>query len=140
MATKQDFTEGEWATLQKGVTGSGMFVSLSDRDFTDSFGEAGALGKYLSAQQLTGATDLVRELAKIHGTGFGFTTPPETLRAETMSALSASVELLTAKAPDEVAPYRALVLGVAEAVAGAKSGTSEPEATAIAQVREAVGA
>lgn len=27
-----------------------MLVSLSDRDFTDSFGQAGAMGKYLSGQ------------------------------------------------------------------------------------------
>ena len=140
MATKQDFTEAEWATLQKGITGSGMFVSLSDRDFTDSFGEAGALGKYLSAQQLTGATDLIRELAKVKGMGFGLTTPPDRLRSETMAALTESVALLATKSPDDVEAYRRLVVGVAEAVAGAKSGTSEIETAAIAQVREAVGA
>ena len=38
MATKQDFTEAEWAALEKGVTGTGLLVSLSDRDFTDTFG------------------------------------------------------------------------------------------------------
>ena len=47
MATKADFTEDEWKTMQKGVTGAGMLVSVSDRDFTDSFGEASALAKYL---------------------------------------------------------------------------------------------
>ncbi len=107
MATKQDFTETEWATLQKGITGSGMLVSLSDRDFTDSFGEAGAMGKYLSGQQLTGATDLIRELAKVRGTGFGLTTPPDRLRNETIAAVTASVELLGTKSPDDVEPYRA---------------------------------
>jgi hypothetical protein len=140
MATKQDFTEAEWATLQKGITGSGMLVSLSDRDFTDSFGEAGAMGKYLSGQQLTGATDLVRELAKVRGTGFGLTTPPDRLRNETMAAVTASIELLGAKSPDDVEPYRALVLGLANAVAEAKSGTSDLETAAIAQLREALGA
>ena len=140
MATKQDFSETEWATLQKGITGSGMLVSLSDRDFTDSFGEAGAMGKYLSGQQLTGATDLIRELAKVRGTGFGLTTPPDRLRNETIAAVTASVELLTAKSPDDVEPYRALVLGLADAVAQAKSGTSAVETAAIDQIREALGA
>ena len=140
MATKQDFTETEWATLQKGITGSGMLVSLSDRDFTDSFGEAGAMGKYLSGQQLTGATDLIRELAKVRGTGFGLTTPPDRLRNETIAAVTASVELLKAKSPDDVEPYRALVLGLADAVAQAKSGTSAVETAAIDQIREALGA
>jgi hypothetical protein len=140
MATRQDFSETEWATLQKGVTGSGMLVSLSDRDFTDSFGEAGALGKYLSGQQLTGATDLIREIAKVKGMGFGLTTPPDRLRSETMAALTESVALLATKSPADVEAYRALVIGVAEAVANAKSGTSEIETAAIAQIREAVGA
>ena len=140
MATKQDFTETEWATLQKGITGSGMLVSLSDRDFTDSFGEAGAMGKYLSGQQLTGATDLIRELAKVRGTGFGLTTPPDRLRNETIAAVTASVELLGTKSPDDVEPYRALVLGLAAAVADAKSGTSAIETAAIDQIKAALGA
>jgi hypothetical protein len=140
MATKQDFTEAEWAMLQKGITGSGMLVSLSDRDFTDSFGEAGAMGKYLSGQRLTGATDLVRELAHVRGTGFGLTTPPDRVRDETLAALTDSVALLAAKAPDEVGPYRDLVIGLTAAVADAKSGTAEVETAAIAQVRQALGA
>ena len=76
MATKNDFTEPEWEGLQKGITGSGMLASLSDRDFTDTFGEAGAMAKYLSGQQVAGSSDFIRELAKTHGTGFGFTRPP----------------------------------------------------------------
>ena len=48
MATKADFTEEEWKTMQKGVTGAGMLVSVSDPDFTDSFGEASSLAKYLA--------------------------------------------------------------------------------------------
>ena len=45
MAGKSDFTEQEWESLRKGVSGAGLLVSLSDRDFTDTFGEAGALAK-----------------------------------------------------------------------------------------------
>ena len=48
MATKADFTEDEWSTMQKGVTGAGLLVSVSDADFTDSFGEASTLAKYLA--------------------------------------------------------------------------------------------
>jgi hypothetical protein len=33
MATKADFTEDEWHALQKGVTGAGMLVSVSDADW-----------------------------------------------------------------------------------------------------------
>ena len=45
MAKKEDFTEQEWESLQKGVVGAGLLVSLSDRSFFDTFKEAGALGR-----------------------------------------------------------------------------------------------
>ena len=32
MAGKADFTEGEWHTLQQGVTGAGLLVSLAPAD------------------------------------------------------------------------------------------------------------
>ena len=35
MAGTGDFMEDEWEKLQKGVTGAGMLVSVSHRDFTD---------------------------------------------------------------------------------------------------------
>src|SRR4029078_9783165 len=50
MATRQDFTDDEWTRLQKGVTGSAMLVSLSDRAFTDTFGAVGAMRKTPGAQ------------------------------------------------------------------------------------------
>ena len=48
MATRSDFTDDEWAAMQNGVTGAGALVSVSDRDFTDTFGEASALAKALA--------------------------------------------------------------------------------------------
>jgi alkanesulfonate monooxygenase SsuD/methylene tetrahydromethanopterin reductase-like flavin-dependent oxidoreductase (luciferase family) len=140
MTTKTDFTETEWAALQKGVTGSGFLVSLSDRDLSDTFGEVGAMAKYLAGQQVAGSSEVIRELAKAHGTGFGLTTSPERVRSETLEALRSSVATLQAKAPDEVEPYRQLVLGVAETVAGAKGGEAQVELDMITQIREALGA
>lgn len=138
MATKTDFTDDEWHALQKGLTGAGMLVSLSDPGFTDAFGEASALAKFLGAQREQGETDLMRELAKVHGGGFGLASP-EKLQKETMAALGSSVETLGAKAPDEVDPYRRLVLAVAEAVAEAKGGVKETETAAIEQIKAALG-
>ena len=140
MTTKTDFTESEWVALQKGVTGSGFLVSLSDRDLSDTFGEVGAMAKYLSGQQVAASSELIRELAKAHGTGFGLTTSPERVRSETLESLRSSVATLQAKAPAEVDPYRQLVLGVAEAVAGAKGGEVPVELEMITQIREALGA
>ena len=122
MATRHDFSDDEWTALQKGLMGSGMLVSVSDRDLTDTFGEAGALGKYLAGQQLAATSDLMRELAKTRGTGFGLTASPDEIRTETMAALATAVAALQAKAPEDVTAYRGLVLGLAHAVADAKGG------------------
>ena len=140
MATKADFTQDEWTSLHKGVTGAAMLVSLADRDFSDSFGEASAMAKYLTSQSTIGATELVRQVAAIHSTGFGIMDSPQKVQAETTAALRASISTLTAKAPDEVEPYRRLVLGAAEAVAEAKGGVKPAETSAIAMITEALGA
>src|SRR5688572_21655479 len=139
MATKADFTEQEWEALRKGVSGAGMLVSLSDRDFTDTFGEAGALAKYVSSQTVASSSPLVRDLAHGGAAGFGLTASPEKVRAETMEALTNSVATLTAKAPDELDAYRSLVVGVAEAVAQAKSGEAPVEASMIQEIKATLG-
>ena len=103
MATKADFSEDEWKALQKGVTGAGMLVSVSERDFTDSFGEATAIAKYLAEQHEKSDSALVRDVANVRRTGFGVTASTQEVEAETSSALRAALETLRAKAPDEVA-------------------------------------
>ena len=136
MATKADFTEDEWETLRKGVSGSGMLVSVSDRDFTDTFGEAGALAKYLTAQRQQGATELVRELSAGRPPGFGFTASPQEVETETLAALRSAKTILGEKAPDEAASYAQHVLGVVDAVAEAKGGVSAEETAAIERIKE----
>ncbi len=138
MATKADFSEDEWHALQRGVTGAGMLVSVSDADFTDSFGEASALAKFLGEQRQKNESELVREVAAVHGGGFGLTASREKAETETMAALRSAVTTLSAKAPDEVAAYRQLVLDLAQAVAGAKGGVTETETKVIDSVREAL--
>ena len=140
MATRADFTDDEWKTLRKGVTGAGMLVSVSDRDFTDSFGEASALAKALAAHRDDASSEIVRELAKTRGTGFGLTSSTKEVETETLASLRTAGEILAAKAPDEAESYRQLVLGVAEAVAEAKSGVEPDETAALDKIREALGA
>jgi hypothetical protein len=139
MATKSDFTEQEWETMQRSVTGAGMLVSLSDRHFTDSFGEAKALAKYLSGQQAMSESTLVRDLAAVHGSGFGLTTAPAELETETLEAIRSSVATIDAKAPDEKHAYRQLVVGLAHAVADAKGGEKPNESAAIQLIEDALG-
>jgi hypothetical protein len=140
VATKADFTEEEWKTMQKGVTGAGMLVSASDADFTDSFGEASALAKYLAQQQQNSGSALIRDLAHMHSTGFGFTASREKAETETLDSLRSAIATLQMKAPDDLAAYQELVIGIAEHVASAKSGVKPVETEAITKIKEALAA
>lgn len=139
MAGKADFSEDEWKALQKGVTGAGMFVSIADRDFTDSFGEASTIARQLAAHRES-ESQLVRELSETHGTGFGMTASPKEVAEGTTSALETAVNALGEKAPDELEAYRRFVLDVARAVAEAKGGVKEAETAAIDLIAAALGA
>jgi hypothetical protein len=139
MTTKTDFTEDEWETLRKGVTGAGVLVSIGDRDFTDSFGEAGALAKRLRDEREQSGSQLVRELATGRPSGFGLTDSPEEVEAKTLEALHSATAILTAKAPDEAGAYRRLVLDVADSVANAKGGVKPGETGALDKIKDALG-
>ena len=136
MAKKADFTEQEWESLQKGVVGAGLLVSLSDRSFFDTFKEAGALGKHVAQAKQSSSSDLVRDLADLHGSGFGLTSSPDKVENE---ALRTAKTTLESKAPDELEPYRQFVVEVAQSVADAAGGGDAAESGASEKVRSAVG-
>jgi hypothetical protein len=138
MTNKADFTEQEWESLQKGAVGAGLLVSLSDRSFFDTFKEAGALGKHMAQAKQSSSSDLIRELADVHGTGFGLTSSPDTVERETVSALQTAKKTLETKAPDELDSYRQFVVEVAQSVADAAAGGDTAEHDAIEKVRSAV--
>jgi hypothetical protein len=138
MAKKADFTEQEWESLQKGVVGAGLLVSLSDRSFFDTFKEAGALGKHVAQAKNSSSSELVRELADVHGAGFGITSSPEKVESETLEALKTAKGTLESKAPEELEPYRQFVVDVAQSVADAAGGGDIAESGAIEKVRSAV--
>ena len=138
MATKADFTEQEWESLQKSVTGAGLLVALSDRSFFDTFKEAGALGKHLAQAKQGSSSELVRELADVHGTGFGLTSSPDAVEAETLAALQSAKTALEAKAPDELEPYRRFVVEIAQSVADAAGGGETAESGAIEKISAAL--
>jgi hypothetical protein len=139
MAGKADFTEQEWEDLQQGVTGAGLLVSTAHRDFTDSFGEASSIAKQLAAHR-DSESELVRELASTRGTGFGLIASPNEVVEGTTKALGSAVAALEQKAPDELEPYRQLVLDVVTAVAEAKGGVRDEETAAIERIKSALGA
>jgi septum formation inhibitor-activating ATPase MinD len=136
MATKEDFSDEEWTEMQKGVTGAGALVYLGDRDFTDSFGEASALAKYLASQRQANESSFIQELANTHRTGFGLTDSPEEVEAGTQGALRSTLETLAARAPEELDAYRQLVVGVMDAVAEAKGGVRPAESAVVDRIKE----
>jgi hypothetical protein len=138
MAKKSDFTDQEWETLQKGVVGAGLLVSLSDRSFFDTFKEAGALGKHVASAKQSSQSELIRDLADVRGAGFGLTSSPEKIEQETLSALKTAKSTLQSKAPEDLQPYRDLVLEVAQSVSTAAGGGEAAESGAIEKVRSAV--
>jgi hypothetical protein len=139
MATKADFTEPEWEAMQKGISGAGMLVAISDRGFFDTFKEASALTKHLAAAHAKNESELVRELAIVHGNPFGLTASPQEIEQGTVDSLHAAVAALEAKAPDDLPAYRTLVLDVAQSVAEAAKGVAPNETAALETVRTAVG-
>jgi hypothetical protein len=138
MATKADFTEQEWETLEKGVTGAGFLVALSDRGFFDTFKEAGALSKHLREAQKQ-PSELVREFAETRGTGFGVTDRPDEIERETMAALAEAGRILDEKAADEKEAYRSFVVEVAQSVADAAGGGEAAESATIEKIKAALG-
>src|ERR671917_40770 len=112
MAGKADFTEQEWESLHKGVTGAGLLVSVSDRGFFDAFKEAGALARHLAGARQSSSSGVVRELAQERGMGFGVGSSPDEVERETLESLRTAVSALEQKAPDEVDDYRGFVLEV----------------------------
>ena len=140
MTGRADFTEQEWEAMQKGVTGAGLLVSLSDRSFFDTFKEAGALAKHLAAARQNSESEVIRELAETRGTGFGLGSSPPELESETLDALRSSISTLQTKAPEDVDAYRQFVLDVAESVAAAAGGGESAESSTIEKIRATLAA
>lgn len=138
MASKADFTEQEWETLQKGVTGAGLLVSVADRGFFDTFKEVGALTKHLSEARKTSESPLIQELAEVRGTGFGVTASPQEVESGTLEALRSAGGILQAKASDEVPAYREFVLAVAQSVAAAADDVGATETDALEKIKAAL--
>jgi hypothetical protein len=136
----ETLSETEVETLRKGALGAALLVSVSDRGFFDSFKEAGTLARHVTAARGNSQSEVVRQVAAGRGVGFGVTTPPNEIETEALEALRSSVQLLQAKAPDEIEAYRSFVLDLARSVAAAAPGGDEIEASTISKIETALGA
>jgi hypothetical protein len=140
MGSKSSFSEQEWESMHKGVTGAGLLMSVSDRSFFDSFKEAGALARHVGEARQISESELVRELASERGTGFGLTSSPNEIEEETLQALRESMATIKEKAPEDEDAYRTFVLEVAESVGAAAGGGEAAEGDTLERIRSAVDA
>src|SRR5262249_27406672 len=132
-------TEDEWQALEKGVIGAGMFVSVSEPDFTHTISETNALASYLTGRRETSGSELVRELASAHVNSHAFNAPSWRIEIQALAALRSAAATLAAKAPHDVDAYRDLVLSAADYVAQDKAGVRPRETAAIGKIRGALG-
>ena len=139
MATKADFTEEEWKTLQGGINGAGMFVSLVDRGFFDTFKEGNALAHHLRDAHEHSDSVLIRDLVTGRERPFGASASPQESEQSTVTALQQAVTILEAKSPEDLPEYKQLVLDVSQSVAEAAKGVSDKENAALESIRSALG-
>ena len=140
MATKADFTEDEWKTLEKGVTGAGLYVSASDPGFMDTFGEANALAKELAPSTPRATTSSFASSRALTARASASLLRRPISENDTLRGAQLVDRDPHREGSADADAYRELVLDVANKVAGAKHGVSDAETAAIEKIKTALGA
>jgi len=129
----EPLTDADKRTLRTAAFGAVSLVSEADPGFLamlrESVAASGALADSPGQVRAALLTGDVPELPR---------RPPEAVETVVLPALRDSVEILRAKAPDELAAFRDVVLDAAARAAGAVGGFSEAEAAARDKIREAL--
>lgn len=141
MATKAEFSEVEWQTLQWAVTDTMTYLSMADPGFWEMFKEASGAARYIAGIKASGENALVRELAADVKTkrDKAVTGNPADVSGEVIARVSEAVELVSNKAPEDLDAFKRFIIGVAKATAEAAEGTGPTEAAAIAKLEAALG-
>ena len=137
MAGKADFDEQEWETLEKGVTGAGLLVAVSDKGFFDTFGEATTMAKHLAAGSGSDSP-LIRDLAHTRAHGFSMRSSPQEIEQQTVDGIRSATALIEQKSPADLDAYKAFVLDIAQSVAEAKKGVSPSEEASLGKIKDAL--
>ncbi|RIV40609.1 hypothetical protein D2L64_02990 [Micromonospora radicis] len=130
----QRLTDEELSTLKTGAFGAVFMVSNADPGvlamFRESFAAAGAIAE---------ASGVVKEA--LSGGPLPELPRDSALEVESvvLPALRRAVEILVAKAPEDVAVYRSVVLAAADRTAQAHNGVSPAEAAVIERISAALG-
>jgi len=138
MAGRPDFTEDEWNTLHRALTGAGMWVALSERGFTSTFKETGAIASFMAHQSKEASSVLIRDLAATKGTGWSVSSSPEEVRQGTLAAIKGSLDLIAAKDAADLPAFKEAIRSLAAKVAEAGKGGDDVETAVIAEIGAAL--
>lgn len=141
MAGRGDFTPDEWFTMQRGIIGAAIMVSIAEGGFVEGVREMVTLYHDLDTARTEGGCQLVRELANVDGFDSGFKprTAPARVEGPALEALRSAAAILGAKAPGDLQAYRDFVYHLAYRVAATARGVSDVEKAAIAKINQATG-
>lgn len=141
MATKSDFTDEQWQELRFSVQDAMAFVAFSNgAKFWETIKEATATAKYIGTQGKESQSTLVRDLASAGGTKHEKLNPSDAAEFEKQvtDTLAAASKVVADTAPDELAAYKAFILGVADAAAEASGDVDAKEQSAIDTIKGAL--
>ncbi|MEI7815073.1 MAG: hypothetical protein WCJ13_09810 [Coriobacteriia bacterium] len=141
MATKADFSEAQWQTLVFSVQGAMAFVAFSNgAHFWESMKEATETAKFITQQAKSSTSTLVRDLAMGDGLKRDkkLTADSAALETEVVGVLAEASKIVADTAPEELAAYKAFILGVADAAAEASGAVDSSEQAAIDKIKAAL--
>ena len=138
MTSKAMFTDEEWHTLQWAVTDTMAYVSMADSGFWDTFKEATAAAKFMAKAKSDSGSPLVHDLAGDikFGRDKAVTHDVADMAGEVAARVRQAADLVAAKSPQDLAAFKAFILGIAQATAEATKGVSDHEETAIAKLQD----
>jgi hypothetical protein len=128
-----ELTDHERATLKRAAFGVVYLVSNAEPGFLSMVRESVA-----ASGAFTGARGLARDVLTSGRLPQLPRNDPRRVEAEVLPALTQSLAILRAKAPDEVENYRDAVLSAAQRAAEAAHGVNAGEAAVLAKVRAAL--
>jgi hypothetical protein len=132
-AMAQQLTVEEKMTLKNAVYGAVYLVSNVDPGFFATFRES-----FAASKRLAGSVGVVRDALTSDGIPGLPRSSARELETIVLPALSDSVRILRAKAPEEVEAFRAIVLAACGEVAAAAGGTGDAENAEIGRIRGAL--
>lgn len=149
VAGEADFRPDEWQAIQRAVTVAGVLVAYAEGGGDDIRDEVFAITQLLSAARQD-VNQLVREAVRVRfQPGIVPGMRYADYEAPALEAIHAAVAAIQARSPEDVAPFQAFLLSLAEAAANAhKEGgfagiggtrVSAAEAAAIDRVKRAAG-